>query len=458
MRLFEIFLLLLTLALVFLTGQLRGFVAAALTAFAGLLLALHMLVEEPRWQMVPLYILLFLLVGMLHFNVPLRAVGRAGACLFILLAALPPMLVPVNSLPAPTGPYAVGTTVFDWTDPARPEGYTDDPDDARRIMVQVWYPAAPAQAAQPAPYHTSIDELQSPLAQFLGLPPVFLSHLRLVRTHAFLDAPPAGEEPFPVIVFSHGWRGMRVQNTFQVEELASHGYVVFSADHTFGAVVTVFSDGQVRPYNPAALPSGVSDDEYDQAARVLGQAWSGDIRFIFDQAVRLNSGEIESPLAGRLDLAKIGVMGHSTGGGAAVEACWLDARCQAGLAMDAWMIPYDRRIPELGLNQPFMFMASETWSARRNPPLVNALLANLHGDAYYLKLLASDHTSFSDMPLFVPLLARIQTGGLWLPSPQERVNAYSLAFFDRHLKGFAAPLLDPQAAPLRGVVYQTRPR
>ena len=82
-----------------------------------------------------------------------------------------------------------------------------------------------------------------------------------------------------MLIFSHGWGGFRAQNTYQMQELASHGYVVVGMEHTYGAVVTVFPDGQVAPNNPAALPDGVPDAEYEAAAgRVVAQ-WIGDMAF-----------------------------------------------------------------------------------------------------------------------------------------------------------------------------------
>ena len=54
-------------------------------------------------------------------------------------------------------------------------------------------------------------------------------------------------------------------------------------------------------------------------------------------AARLDSGQLPGIFTGRLDLAHTDVFGHSTGGGAAVEVCYVDLRCKAGLAMDAWL-------------------------------------------------------------------------------------------------------------------------
>jgi predicted dienelactone hydrolase len=39
----------------------------------------------------------------------------------------------------------------------------------------------------------------------------------------------------PVIVFSHGAGGHRSETTIVVQELASHGYVVVTVDHTYDA-------------------------------------------------------------------------------------------------------------------------------------------------------------------------------------------------------------------------------
>ncbi|MFD0357303.1 hypothetical protein ACFVHW_26720, partial [Streptomyces sp. NPDC127110] len=56
---------------------------------------------------------------------------------------------PVPVFPEPTGDFAVGTRVVEWTDPLRPEGFTADPDDRRTVVVQLWYPAQKSPADVP---------------------------------------------------------------------------------------------------------------------------------------------------------------------------------------------------------------------------------------------------------------------------------------------------------------------
>ena len=77
--------------------------------------------------------------------------------------------LPFNDLPAPGGPFAVGMGIETWTDTSRPETFTVNPTDSRRIVVQYWYPAEdqteatakakeePKQSINPTPTLTLIN-------------------------------------------------------------------------------------------------------------------------------------------------------------------------------------------------------------------------------------------------------------------------------------------------------------
>jgi predicted dienelactone hydrolase len=417
----------------------------ALPVLALLALGLHLSIEKPRWQMVPLYILtvvMALLVLLLGFQ-PSSAWAAVLGLFLLVLLSLPPFLFPVPALPHPTGRYKVGTSSFYWVDGSRTELFNSPPGGPRRIMVQVWYPAEPRAGAQPALYLSNLDVAGPALARQLGLPSFVLSHIDLARTHSYQDAP-AASGCYPVLVFSHGWTGFRAQNTYQMEELASQGYVVFSPDHTYGAAVTAFPDGTVALNNRDALPpGGISDEEYARLARDLGLTWTNDIRFVLDQAEKINQGAIQSPLVGRLDLERVGIFGHSTGGGAAVEVCYTDRRFKAGLAEDAWLVPYSREIDIQGLEVPFFYLQSQKWMPKPNLPLVQAVYKNSCDDRYRVKILGSAHYDFSDVPLLTPLAALLDLKG---PIAARRMlsitNAYTQAFFDHYLKGLPAQLLD----------------
>src|SRR5262245_62007650 len=103
--------------------------------------------------------------------------------------------IPERPFSKPSGPYPVGTREFDWTDSARPELYTKDPADHRRIVVQVWYPAAGG----------------GDTALYLRRPGEFASSAgaraaRKARTNSVLDAPVAAGEGagWPVLIYNHG--------------------------------------------------------------------------------------------------------------------------------------------------------------------------------------------------------------------------------------------------------------
>ncbi len=102
--------------------------------------------------------------------------------------------------------------------------------------IEVWYPA-PSSAAGAA---TEVMEMW----QFI--PEVVLDtlggfSLPEVDTRAIRDAPlRAPEAPYPVVVFSHGFGGFRLQSVDFATHLASRGYVVVAADHpgrSLGAVL-----------------------------------------------------------------------------------------------------------------------------------------------------------------------------------------------------------------------------
>ena len=62
----------------------------------------------------------------------------------------------------------------------------------------------------------------------------------------------------------------------------------------------------------------------------------GDIQFAVDGMERMNSGERESIFAGRLDLSRLGIFGHSMVGAVAGQTCLVDSRFKAGINLDGF--------------------------------------------------------------------------------------------------------------------------
>lgn len=423
---------------------------------------LHLFLEGYRWQMVPAYLLLLLLLLPATWRllrpptVPAgrllwRIVAGIAALLLFLVALALPLVFPVPNLPAPGGPYQVGTVTYHLVDPDRPEIYTELPDDVREIMVQFWYPSTPGPDAERAPYLEAVDIAGPAVATRLNLPSFLLDHVGLVKTHSFLEAPVAPGGPYPLLVFSHGLRGLRTQNTVLMETLASHGYVVASIDHTYGNVLTVFPDGEVAFYNGEMIFG--EDEPTVVGGAGLVDVWGADVRFLLDQVAVWNSAPGHL-LAGVVDLDRIGTLGHSTGGGTALEVCALDDRCDAVVGLDAWVEPVS---PPLLVDypRPVLFLSAPAWLGPENSAAGHALYQDRADTGYLLTIAGTEHFDFSDLPLLSPLTPLLGLSG---EIRSERalaiINAYTLAFFDHILKEEPAPLLQGPSPDYPEVTFE----
>ncbi len=423
-----------------------------LPALTLLLTLLHFAIEGYRWQMIPVYIITGILglTALARIQSPVDWKPLASFLTFLLLAVSTalPTLLPVPSIPAPNGPYPVGTRIYELTDTSRQELYSGK-DEARRFMLQVWYPSESGTSKQQARWMDNAEIYAPAVSGQIGMPSFFLDHLAFVKVPAYIDATVAQkDESFPVVLFSHGWQGFNAQNTGQALQLASHGYVIVGVQHTYGAVVTVFPDGTIANNNPNALPDGAPDDEYEIAAHKLADQWAGDLGFTLD-FMELQNSDSDSPFFNKLDLARVGVYGHSTGGGAAIQFCGTDPRCKALLGQDPFMRPVSYEVQESGVTQPSFFMFSQRWADdinSRNNKLFNPFYTESTETYGALFIEGTGHYDFSDLPLLSPLAPQL---GLKGPINGKRVtvivNDYLMSFFDMTLKGGASGLFDNQS-------------
>ncbi len=223
---------------------------------------------------------------------------------------------PVPVFPEPSGRFAVGTRVTQWTDPHRPEHFTADPHDRRTAVVQLGYPAQKSPAgARRAQYLGRTEHeartVADALARQVGLPGFLIDGTPRARTRSVFNAPVAdGGGRFPVVLFSPGSGGVRTQNTAWAEELASHGYLVAALDHPYDSAAVVLTDG--RTLHTKTTSTGDRDKD-DKLAADWTAVRSADLSFVLTQLDRLGRGEIAGPLTGRLDTSRAAVTGHSMG-------------------------------------------------------------------------------------------------------------------------------------------------
>ena len=383
-----------------------------------------------------------------------------------------PPEIPERPFAPPTGPHAIGMTEYRWVDESRPERFTRDPDDLRSVAVRVWYPTDEGGGGEGggdtgeggAMYVQDMAEFGD------GVDFVPVTH---VRTNAIQDAAPAAG-PFPVLVYNHGGGWTRFTSTFTTEELASHGYVVASVGHNGFNKTQFLPDGSSVVADTLNFPEPTGD-LYNDAIASWGfldehafPEWVADAGFVIDQLEALNAGD--GPFAGRLDLERIGMYGWSFGGATSIEMSAVDERVKAAIDHDGQLFG---SAPSTGTTRPFMLMHGDV--AADTPPFedpdsiaayndaIERLMAEVRGtdarlksastgDWYDVTIAGTNHGSFSDLVLFIPGASP----NIEPARGYEIINALTVAFFDRYLKGADAPLLDDPGAVYPEVEWTAR--
>ncbi len=243
------------------------------------------------------------------------------------------------------------------------------------------------------------------------------------------------------------------------EDLASHGYVVVGFDAPYRTGVVVFPDGRVVrriPQNDPELCLEKTGPERDRCANRLLTAWTADIAFVLDRLKQLNGSDASGKFTGRLDLARIGVFGHSFGGAAAALFCHEDSRCKAGIDVDG--APHGSVI-QAGIRRPFMFLLSD--HGHESDPEGGQIAANLHSiydrlppdGRAFIEIRGANHFLFSGdgalLKSHIVLRALRTLGIVGIDGRRQlAVTAHCVhTFFDAYLKG--ASVSPPQiASPL----------
>ncbi|MGC9397315.1 MAG: alpha/beta hydrolase family protein [Anaerolineae bacterium] len=467
MRFFEASSVVLTLALFMVTWvralRKQRALGIGLAGASGLCLIVHLLFEGYRWQMLPVYattvgLVIFTLVTHRNGEKPPKRAELMLALVGLILGVALSLLLPVPRFPRPRGPYPIGTVTYHWIDASRVETYGDAPGGPRELMVQVWYPAEPTRG-RPERWLAGGVTTSRAMAAWSRFPRFLIDQTALAYTHAHADAPISDDQAiYPVIVYVHGWGGFRNINPDQIEALVSHGYVVASADHTYGALLTVFPGGRLAPNDHRALQGDGSEGDGVRAATALVQTYAADARFVLDQVAQLNAADPNGRFTGRLDVEHVGLFGHSTGGGAVVLVCAEDPRCQAVLGMDTWVERVADDVIARGLIQPLLMVNSEAWSdGRNNYTRQRRLYEAMRNTAYFMTIDGTTHYDFVAVPAISPLAPFLGVKG---PLPAQRVmeinTTYLVAFFDKHLRGEEVPLLDGPSSAYPEVHFEKR--
>lgn len=168
--------------------------------------------------------------------------------------------------------------------------------------VEVWYPA-PASAAEGRNRETYDMREWLPPDAAAKIPD---QDAPLFEMNAYRDIAAADAGPFPVVLFSHGMGGYRMQSSFLMTHLATWGFVVAAPEHPERGLAVLVENG---------VPSG------DNAAAAMRET------LVLLKSENQRDGAL---LEGLIDASRLAITGHSAGGAAVIDMA-------ADPGVDAWM-------------------------------------------------------------------------------------------------------------------------
>ena len=353
-------------------------------------------------------------------------------------AALVSVLIPLENVAKPTGEYQVGTQVIHMVDNDRSAWYGQESSNPREIMVRVWYPAQPQEGDLKAPYVYNEKLIGDMVSEGFGIPKYLMKNLRNINGNSWSEAHPVNEK-FPVIIFSHGIGGLKTQNTTQMEEMASHGYVVFSCDHAYDAGVSIFPGDRII-FGKTNIPDNLTKEEKGNMRRAQLDYRAADIQFLLDEMDRENF--LSVALKNSLDLEHIGVFGHSFGGGTSVVVASVDERIDACFGLDAWFLPIPSNVLNSDLNKPFIHLGQVSWKEKENYLKLDTLAGNNSAWSVRLDVRGATHYDFTDFSQFSKLTKKYGSGMIAPPRIRKITNSAIREFFDHYLKNGPALALE----------------
>jgi predicted dienelactone hydrolase len=276
---------------------------------------------------------------------------------------------------------------------------------------------------------------------------------------------------FPVLIYHHGGSWTRFSGTFTTEWLASYGYVVVGVDHNGFNKSVLSSDGDRFIQDTLKMPTPGNQDRladvlasWDYLGHQLFPIWVDDAAFVLDQVERLDR-EPGGRFEGRLDLSRIGMLGWSFGGATSVEMAIRDPRVKAAVDQDGQLFG---RAQTTGSSKPVLLLHNTSDpvadAKEADRPVFRKLVdmtrawtkdfvARSTGPVYEVSIEKTTHGHFSDLTLFFPR----DSTRLDPRRAHTIINAYTLDFFEHHLKGRPSELLAGPSPRFSEVILSGNP-
>jgi hypothetical protein len=243
----------------------------------------------------------------------------------------------IQALPTPSGTMPIGRRRYEWLDPSRKSSTGG----SRVVVVSIFYPSADrassfgeyVEGAEKLPSNEKTKFLRDsfgPVWQFIATGKV-LSHAQdnipILKTARKL----------PILLFSPGLGIVSAAYSIQLEDLASHGYVVVAVDHPYDSPLLTLTDGTLIPFDQETWnerqPPGPPTLAGMKFAVERQEDWVRDSTFVLREMQSRSS----DPFLQALDFGRIGAFGHSFGGVVAIKLCQRESSVQACVNEDGEM-------------------------------------------------------------------------------------------------------------------------
>ncbi|GIH03770.1 esterase [Rhizocola hellebori] len=387
------------------------------------------------------------------------AAGTVGTVLPAVSASAEPSGQSLHvPLPVPTGPHRIGAVALRLVDASRRDPWVESIP-FRELMVSIWYPAM-SRHGELAPYMqpAAAAHYDQGLAQQLPRYAAGVVDYAATPTHARLRAPMLKRRGgHPVVLYSPGGGNARTTGTVLAEQLASHGYLVVTIDHTYESAEVEFPGGRL------AVDRRPADSTREASALVR----VADTRFVLDALALIDRGTRGAGLRGAFDLERVAMVGYSAGGYAAAETMLVDPRVRAGCNLDGKLLADDDpiilgRAALHGLDRPFLQIGTPGHDSTTDPSWT-AMRANARGWHRELCLQGSTHLGLNDLAVTIPFLAKVfglsaqevqyALGTIDPARSVAVIRAYVTAFLDQHLRGAEQTLLDQPSPRFPEMVF-----
>lgn len=235
------------------------------------------------------------------------------------------------------------------------------------VTFEVWYPATDKVAEDAGEQVSLAPFIPASFTDRVG--PVELAPF---ATIAVRDAAPRNvDAPVPVILFSHGFGGFRLQSVDYTTHLASRGYVVIAVDHPGRMMGDILPCLFSPPLEGCNLAFG---DDPAPAQLTVAADWVASL-------------PEDDPLATLVDVEHTGLTGHSAGGGSTGTLGGEDERYDALLPM-----AYG---PEVARDVPMLTMGGSCDAVVTIDDVTAGEAAST--DAQLLTIEGAGHLAFSDL-------------------------------------------------------------